>query len=104
MTIFGHDRHLQKSCFEGVRDENRRRRRHRDERGVSAQSSGKGSRKRTAVFQFGSATLKAPASHEDWERNIGLGQAAMKKMKTELLKPGVKLRTSKSTPCSGPTR
>jgi hypothetical protein len=59
--------------------------------------SGKGSRKR-AVFQFGSATLKAPASHEDWARNIGLGQAAMKKIKTQLIRPGVKLRASKSTP------
>jgi len=53
---------------------------------------------KVAVFQFGSAKLKAPTSHEDWARNIDLGQAAMKKIKFQLVKPGVRSRSSKSTP------
>jgi hypothetical protein len=64
---------------------------------MAAEGSGKRSGK-VAVFQFGSAKLKAPTSHEDWARNIGLGQAAMKKIKTQLVKPGLRSRPSKSTP------
>jgi hypothetical protein len=53
---------------------------------------------RLETFQFGSATLKAPARPEDWDRNIALGQQAMKRIKRQLLKPGVKLKVFKSKP------
>ena len=56
------------------------------------------SNRHSKVYTFGSARQKAPAKSADAPRSIGLGQAAMKKLKTRLMKPGVKLRTSKSTP------
>jgi len=56
-------------------------------------------RARTATLQFGSASLKVgTGGHDDWSRNVDLGQAALKKMKLRLVKPGVKLRNSRSAP------
>lgn len=62
---------------------------------VASQGKAKG---KVAYFTFGSATLKASEDPEEWRRNIDLGRQAMKKLKTKLIKPGVKLRTSKSAP------
>lgn len=54
--------------------------------------------KKTTVFSYGSAILKTDGSHIDWARNVDLGQLAMKKLKTRLTKPGVKVNHAKSAP------
>jgi hypothetical protein len=67
--------------------------------GVVVMVAPEGRRKgRVAVFSFGSATVKVPVRDEEWADNIALSQVAMKKLAKTLLKPGVKLRTSKDVP------
>lgn len=62
---------------------------------VAGKSPTKG---KVTVFHFGSARLKTSVAHVDWARNIGLGQLAMKRITVQLVKPGVKLRGSRSKP------
>jgi hypothetical protein len=68
--------------------------------GVIEMATGKtnGGKSRVTVYSFGSVSLKAPARSTDGAHNIGLGQAAMKKIQGQLARPGVKLRVSKATP------
>lgn len=67
--------------------------------GVVVMVAPEGRRKgKVAVFSFGSATVKVPVRDEEWADNIALSQVAMKKLTKALVKPGVKLRTSKATP------
>lgn len=51
------------------------------------------------MLQFGSVSMKVKvAEFDERARNVDLGQAALKKMKPKLIKPGVKLRTRKDVP------
>lgn len=51
------------------------------------------------TLSFGSATLTTGRLDEaELARNIDLSQAAMKKLMARLVRPGVKLRVSQSTP------
>jgi hypothetical protein len=56
---------------------------------------------RIRTLTYGSVSMNvrmAPSDRLDLDLNVGLGQAAMKKLKRKLVKPGVSLRTSKTTP------
>ena len=54
---------------------------------------------KTATLQFGSVSMKVKLG-SDHERatNVGLGQAALRKMKRKLTKPGVRLPTKPGVP------
>jgi hypothetical protein len=67
--------------------------------GKSGQTPGAKRGPKGATLQFGSVSLKvATASAEQRQRNVGLGQAALKKFKSKIVKPGVKLRAQKGVP------
>ena len=62
-------------------------------------NSGTAGRAKVKTYQFGSATLTVGISAQsEWAHNVDLGQSALKKIKSRLVKPGVKLRGSKSAP------
>lgn len=50
------------------------------------------------TLQYGAVTLKVSHDSTEWRRNVELGQQALKKVKSRLVKPGVKLRTRKGVP------
>ena len=61
--------------------------------------AGSAGRAKVKTFQFGTARLTVSvAAQGDWAHNVDLGQSALKKIKSRLVKPGVKLRGMKSAP------
>jgi hypothetical protein len=64
---------------------------------VAVVTADEGSR-RTVTVRFGSATVKAPVSKEEWARNIGQGQTAMEKLAKVLVTPGIKGRVPPTLP------
>ncbi len=62
------------------------------------QNGPKKTKAKKAVFSYGSASLKTTSAPDDWARNVDLGRLAMKKLKSRLIKPGVKVSYAKSTP------
>jgi hypothetical protein len=69
---------------------------------IAGSGSAKGVGKARGVgktLQYGAVTLKVSAvDPKEWARNVELGQQALKKVKSRLVKPGVKLRTRKGVP------
>ena len=55
-------------------------------------------RGRLVTFSFGSATLRVPAREEEWAQNVAKSRVATKQLTENLVKPGVKLHTRKTTP------
>lgn len=68
--------------------------------GLASMVNGNGAAKaKLRTLSFGSITLTAGFVEEaELDRNIGVSQQAMKKIKARLIKPGVKLRASQTIP------